>query len=199
MSELETITPQATTSDAMALTYRLTGAIIWLGIMVVVVPSWYNNPVQFDPDKAMKPTETSVLVEAPLLLPEVATARLPAEQRAAQEPSASMQVEPAKPEEAASISPKSDVKSSDSITQESTAEKTWIIRLVAYRQKEMAEALQQRLKYDYAAYIKYFPKSHYYSVRIGPYSSKERAVKDQKRLDQLLRVKSELVKVEKAS
>jgi len=65
---------------------------------------------------------------------------------------------------------------------------------VAYKTKTMADTLQERLKYDYDAFVKFFPKNGYYSVRVGPYQDKTRALKDQERLNQLLRIDSILIK-----
>jgi len=71
----------------------------------------------------------------------------------------------------------------------------WILRIVAYRKKETAEMLKVRLQYDYPTYIKYFPKSKYYSVRIGPYRDKARIMKDQQEINHLLHVKSKIVEI----
>ncbi len=36
-------------SDFQVSKYRLTGAFVWLGLLVIIVPIWYSNPVNFDP------------------------------------------------------------------------------------------------------------------------------------------------------
>jgi len=47
--------------------YRLTGAIIWLVLLVVVVPVWFGEPVEFKPNEG----EISIqkTVERPLIKP----------------------------------------------------------------------------------------------------------------------------------
>lgn len=189
------------------LKYRLTGAIVWLTMLVILVPSWYNNPVKFDPDLKEVPSESVVLIESPMLLPEQEDKKSFVNDKASLESAsgkvASTVSETAKNEK---ISESAHATSTSvEIVKQNITEKTqssvtyqWVIRLVAYRQQSMAEALRQRLHYDYDAYVKFFPKSNYYSVRIGPYSSKEMAQKDQARLDELLRIQSELVKVKKS-
>jgi cell division protein FtsN len=44
-------------------------------------------------------------------------------------------------------------------------------------------------------FIKHFPESNYYSVRSGPYNDRAQAEKDQKKLDQMLNIESQLVRI----
>lgn len=184
-------------SNQTALKYRLTGAIFWLGLLVIIVPIWYSNPVNFDPVKQEEAAvKKSVLIEKPFVLPEHQT----------NDTAVKKELNNSIDEQATSTSQKTDAGVQQKVDapveqsrvashQAANAEQyEWIIRLVAYRKKELAEALQQRLKYDYEAFIKHFPENDYYSVRVGPYASKEEAVKDQQRLDRVLRIQSELVK-----
>lgn len=184
-------------SNQTVLKYRLTGAIFWLGLLVVIVPMWYSNPVNFDPAKQEGASvKKTVLIEKPFVLPQNQTHEVTdktelnrSTDRHAASDSHEMNTRSQAGKE---LSQANNAASNQKIADVDTYE--WIIRLVAYRKKELAEALQQRLKYDYAAFIKHFPESNYYSVRVGPYASKAEAVKDQQRLDRILRVQSELVK-----
>ncbi len=187
--------------------YRLTGAFFWLGLMVIIVPTWYSHPVNFDPDQAVnEPESQSVLIEKPFALPAKKTDQSPASQvmQTAKESDVPVKkVETPQPE-------KSSSKKEDSQTvKDSTRAKTtlpksaapaeaqkanWVIQLVAYRTEATANALKERLKYDYDAFVKFFPKNGYYSVRVGPYQDQSIALKDQARLNQLLRIESILIK-----
>lgn len=193
-------------SDFQVSKYRLTGAFVWLGLLVIIVPIWYSNPVNFDP-AAQNETSASepktLLIEKPFLLPgnDDETSRVEVNAPAASQKVAdsveSEEKSQTAPPQSASEATQGEAPATQTEQKASEADagkSEWIIRLVAYRKKEMAEVLQERLKYDYEAFIKYFPKSNYYSVRVGPYTSKKLAEKDQKRLDRLLRIQSQLVK-----
>lgn len=191
-------------SDFQVSKYRLTGAFVWLGLLVIIVPIWYSNPVNFDPTAqtdADASDSKTILVEKPFLLP--GHDRSTASDSKSSEPKQTISEATTKTKSEAADETvavdKTPVEAAPAKEEPATAaasegDSEWIIRLVAYRKKEMAETLQGRLKYDYEAFIKYFPKSNYYSVRVGPYTSKALAEKDQKRLDRLLRIQSQLVK-----
>lgn len=184
-------------TNQTVLKYRLTGAIFWLGLLVIIVPIWYSNPVNFDPAKQEEtPVKKSVLIEKPFVLPQgqghQATDKTELDSSSGQSVAPDVQeANEQKQTDKEYLHTKNDVINKKTVNVESYK---WIIRLVAYRKKDLAEALQQRLKYDYEAFIKHFPENNYYSVRVGPYASKAEAVKDQQRLDRILRVQSELVK-----
>ncbi len=154
--------------------YRLIGAVVWLVLLVIVVPIWYSNPVNFQPknlasysnvteevvDKSSTPPQQS-LVDPKQNLEQVSTP----------------------------------IEKDDKIPASKKISSTWIIRLASYENKDTAEALMNHLKYDYEVSIKFFPNSAQYSVRAGPYDSEEQAQKDQEELNNLLRIQSELVKI----
>ena len=54
--------------------YRLIGASIWLGLLIIVVPSWYNDPVNFQPDgiELQHNKSTLPVIEQPFRLPSIA-------------------------------------------------------------------------------------------------------------------------------
>lgn len=184
-------------SNQTVLKYRLMGAIFWLGLLVIIVPIWYSNPVNFDPVKQEEAAvKKSVLIEKPFVLPQHQTSGTIANEELSfsedeQTVTASEKTEAIVQQKNTVSNKKKRVEADKTADAESYE---WIIRLVAYRKKELAEALQQRLKYDYEAFIKHFPENNYYSVRVGPYASKAEAEKDQQRLDRVLRIQSELVK-----
>lgn len=188
--------------------YRLTGAFFWLGLMVVIVPSWYSHPVNFDPEQTSTASGSpSVLVDKPFELPakkmEIARdEKVEKADKSTSEPIENKQdslkvktvsttqtsVKQTKPQVV------SEKPSATPETKTISQPVNWVIQLVAYRAKTTADALKERLKYDYDAFVKFFPKNEYYSVRVGPYQDKEIALRDQARLNKLLRIDSILIK-----
>lgn len=192
--------------------HRLVGAVVWLALLVIVVPIWYSNPVNFIPpdfETAPHTSQKTLGVEKPFVLP--GKERQPSVKQAEAERQIPVNLKPKTDVKAQTVEPQvrqSLQKISSPLAQPKTTEKkatepktkniVWIIRLIAYRKQENAEMLHSRLKYDYQAYVKYFPEPKYYSVRVGPYESEAQAKKDQIELNRLLRVKSELVKIDRS-
>ncbi len=182
--------------------YRLIGAIVWLALLVIIVPIWYNNPVNFEPENFVKiqQTETAV-VNRVFTLPEHALTnkdKLDRTQEITNEADVLegfLEIPISQPE----LAKKSIPQATENIAATEINAPVWIIRLIAYRDRETAEALVSRLKYDYAVSIRYFPNTSHYSVRVGPYKSEAVARNIQEELDRLLRVNSELVKIENPS
>lgn len=206
-----------------SLKFRMTGALIWLVALIIIVPIWYGHPVNFSPDSEQTVAESkqeSVVVEKPFVLPttpnqpQLSTTAKKAETSSVQplnqapelsataaKSSSLTRMKPAK--KASSAIQDNNVHTADTSTLPKIEKKSlasasskWIIRLAAYRSKEKANLLYEHLKYDYDVFVKFFPKSQYYSVRIGPYTDKKLAIKDQTELNRVLRVRSQLTKIE---
>lgn len=167
---------------------RLTGAVLWLGTLVVIVPIWYNNPVNFHPEDEMsdeikvesKVVDKPFTVKEPESMPKVGPVHKDNHDEAS----------------AGNTSGSVPLKTKEQKVQNVVVQQSnWIIRVAAFKKQIDAKALQQRLKYDYEAFTKYFPESKYYSVRIGPYADHDEAVKDQQRLNRVLHIESELVRI----
>ena len=213
--------------EAIVSRNRLIGSVVWLLLLVIVVPTWYSHPVDFHPSNTLNaPQPATPVVSHAFVLPKDAVVPTKPIQTASPKPNEEpvKVVEPvlAKQSVEKSAKPKVeekkvDVKATETtkVKEQQVAIKTnkptpvipqtdkkqyiWILRLVAYKNKEMAEEMRTRLSYDYEAFIKYFPNTDYYSVRIGPYLDEAQAKKDQNELNRLLRVKSELVKITPSS
>jgi len=155
---------------------RLVGALIWLGALVWVVPAWYANPVGFAPD-AHSPEGLS---STPSISPQTIKPKNAADQSSKQ----------------AQVDASAEQSSKENDAQAQTDKPRWILRLVAYRTREQARDLAGQLEYDYQVFIKYFPESRYYSVRSGPYTEHAHALSDQKKLNQMLNIESQLVKIQ---
>lgn len=195
---------QSNAEQDLTTKYRMTGAVVWLLLLIVVVPSWYNDPVNFSPDQeisAAAQEEQKVVVDKPFLLPgsaqpgHVESTTTSAKTISETQGDQSAPTEKTRQVQSVDQAAVKQVASADK-TEPSTEKGTqWIIRVAAYRSKEKADFLTQRLKYDYEVFVKYFPKSKYYSVRVGPYQDKREALKDQQNLNRVLHIRSEVAKL----
>lgn len=188
--------------------YRIVGAAIWLGLLVIIVPSWYSEPVNFVPEGIQK-------TEVKSTLPIVDHAyRLPSSN---DQPQTNGQVEykkeqslkelnkvTASPDDSKSDSNQkttkeiqlhNQIEAKDKVSENSKYKGQWIVRLQAFRDIKAANNLLGRLDSSYDVYIKYFEKTKMYSVRTGPYVSKAKAEKDKVKLDKMLHTKSEVVQL----
>ncbi|MPQ77023.1 SPOR domain-containing protein [Hydrogenovibrio sp. JE_KL2] len=200
-------------SEDLSLKFRMTGALVWLLLLITIVPSWYSDPVRFSPDMEMAdnhPKSDEIVVDKPFVLPGVKSEQ-PVPQKSASAKVVASEPTPKATEKVSDTSrsnntanittskveQKSSVKTSENPAEKAKtpiAKEKWIIRVAAYRSKEKANLLYEHLKYDYDVFVKYFPQSKYYSVRIGPYTDKSLALRDQQQLNRVLRVRSELAK-----
>lgn len=194
-----------TDTQDMSLKFRMTGAFVWLLMLIVVVPIWYSHPVNFSPGMSAEEADNhdpQVVVDKPFVIPGSATE--------AALPQASSKQEKEVENQQALLTQKKNTSSGTELQKDlvkeaqsvATPPKTvakekgeWIIRVAAYRSKEKANLLYEHLKYDYDVFVKFFPKSRYYSVRVGPYTDKALAVRDQHDLNRVLRIHSELAKI----
>lgn len=203
---------EANTQD-LSLKFRMTGAFVWLLLLIIIVPIWYSHPVNFSPDlvvdKAQK-QEDQVVVDKPFVLPgtkspaqgsndersnklDNKTSETTVENKPQKLTAESQKAASSKTKVQASVK-KNEVVQNTVPSSQSHTKGEWIIRVAAYRSKEKANLLREHLKYDYDVFVKYFPKSRYYSVRIGPYTDKRLAMKDQLDLNRVLRIHSVLAK-----
>jgi DedD protein len=169
---------------------RITGAIIWLAALVIIVPIWYNNPVNFVPEG----TESSAATSEEIVQKAYKLSK-DNQQQPSDAASANVSKQISKPPVSAVVQLDTKEKPVTKTERVPTKKVAWTIGVAAFEDKTDAEALMQRLKYDYDAYIKYFPKNKYYSVRIGPYADKSEAMKEKDKLDNVLRTDSKLVKI----
>lgn len=187
-------------SDSTVSRNRLIGSIAWLMVLVIVVPIWYSNPVNFKPSTVLdKPVNQSAVVDHAFTLPESAKTAAPVTSKTSQ-PSQAVAAGPVvvqKPDASApkDVATPTTLAKKAAIASDKSEKFVWVLRVVTYKNKDMAYEMKDRLNYDYEAFVKYFPKTGYYSVRTGPYLDEKRAKKDQIKLNERLRVKSELVKI----
>ncbi|NPA72541.1 MAG: SPOR domain-containing protein [Gammaproteobacteria bacterium] len=172
--------------------FRLTGAAIWLGLLVMIVPNWYNNPVHFKPE-GHQIVETSAerpLVEHIYTLPT-------SERSSISTPTVPRSVATANPKmavDAKAVAVKETIYTDKSKPLKATP-KQWIVRIIAYKDIRKANDLLGKLETDYDVYIKRFEGTGTYSVRTGPYRSKAQAEKDSQKLDRKLHTQSEVVQL----
>lgn len=175
--------------------FRLIGAAIWLSLLILIVPGWYSNPVNFQPEGAQSETvEQSVpLVQQAYVLP--------GKERAAStvQPVVEAQVAPAPSSQS---EPTGEVALADKDQQagviqsgESDQKSQWLLKVAAYKKLSNANKVLGMLDRDYEVWIKEFPVSKTFSVRTGPYDSKEAALKDKQKIDRALHTQSQIVQV----
>jgi len=173
------------------LKYRLTGAGFWLLLLIIIVPTWYANPVNFQPNAAPQEIEDKAIVNKVFVLPTPMVS----------EPKNSdLRVDRIEADDLqkSSVKPEKTVLEVAKKEKSTTGSFSWLIRIAAYKDKTKATELHDRLRYSYDSKIKYFPKSNYYSVRVGPYKDKEQALKDQENLNRILHVKTKIIKFNSA-
>lgn len=197
--------------------YRILGASVWLGLLILIVPYWYSHPVNFVPTTEKLSNETgqaelkkeaTVKMAQPYLLPptlntqpkpDVVSKAEMAEKKTASnikaEAVADMKAEQGGGVKNEQNKPEKPAEKTKPVQNNNIAPERWIVRLVAYKSKKNADLLLDNIRYQYPAYIKQYEKSKLYSVRTGPYDNKNQALADEKELKQLLKVKTELVKI----
>lgn len=169
--------------------YRLIGAAIWLALLVIIVPGWYSNPVDFQPGgKEIAKTEVS----GPIV------------ERAYTLPTTSQQVNPIKESSSGGTSEvtsnplASQVSENNSESEQHKQEpnhEEWLVKVAAYKKLSNANHTLKKLDTQYKAWIKEFPASHTFSVRVGPYADKSEAERDKQKIDKALRTQSQIVRV----
>lgn len=191
--------------------YRLTGAIIWLFLLVVVVPDWYSHPVNFQPlghqveiIKGERP-----LVEHVYELP-VQTQQIQSEIKSTPTTNQKVVGTLVSNSSPSAIDKSVDIVSrqiADQVTSEKKSESVsavnmdkpippqWIVKVTAYKDIKKANHLLGRLESNYEVSIKEFHKTGTYSVRTGPYVSKAKAEQDKQKLDKMLRTNAEVVQL----
>ena len=184
---------------------RLVGAAIWLLLLVIVVPGWYSNPVNFSPDGEVEKETVSTL-------PVVEHAyRLPVSGEKPLTNGQSKRLQETNAENIASIEKTDSVAASETVVEiikpqfsdqvsgQQQYEGQWIVRLQAFNNIKQANELASKIEEDYPVYIKYFEKTRVYSVRTGPYISQSKAEKAKQKLDKILRTNGEVRQLPKNS
>lgn len=191
--------------------YRLTGAFLWLLLLVILVPSWYGDPVNFQP-----PGHQSIVAkgERPLVehIYELPVQAVQNQDEVQSRPLVNGQLGEkhdtllksqtankhpvVKPIQVSQdIMTKNKSISNDSKKMDQSTSLQWIVRITAYKDIKKANELLGRLESNYEVSIKEFKKSGTYSVRTGPYPSKVKAEQDKRKLDKMLRTNAEVVQL----
>lgn|GEM_PF-1623008 len=205
--------------------YRMTGAIIWLTLLILIVPSWYSDPVDYaqvqpwlapvddtltplvEPKSEVK-TLSNNMPPAPTkqvlvthIVPTPPTSESPApESTPALKPKPAPQQETKVVESpvSANVSPPVISKQASAPVTTPKQEVQWYVRLVSYQSKSMADQLLQRLqKAGYQASIGQFSSANQpiYSVRVGPYASQQKANAHKQALDKQFNTQSLVIEV----
>lgn len=195
--------------------YQLIGAAIWLGLLILIVPSWYNNPVNFSPDseQGAKGQANKLVVYQAYTLPtkkglEAPTLEAKHEEAAVstkgientvknsadkpvavkaevQLPSLKAPAESAKKPSVAPASKKLPELKSGQ----------WLVKIYSSNELKDANKVVALLESSYKPWIKTFPETKTYSVRTGPYASRALAEADKIKIDKAIRTQAEIVQV----
>jgi len=194
--------------------FRLTGAAIWLLLLVLVVPVWYSNPVNFNPDSETASAESSPqpVVYQQYVLPvkdqgadsvELDPTPVNVKQGVAS-PVAKTHEEPKRQEPSELASKAPDVNKTPKPTVAKTPVSSlpeprageWLVKVYASKDIKEANRVLGLLDDKYEVWIKEFPKSKSFSVRTGPYKTREAAKRDKTKIDKAIRTHSQIVQVE---
>ncbi|WP_040728169.1 SPOR domain-containing protein [Thiomicrorhabdus sp. Kp2] len=181
--------------------YRLIGASIWLGLLVLIVPQWYSHPVNFVPEgtTVVEDKSTLPIVEHAYRLPENSDKPLTNGQQShaqIQQEQVSRNIEQPTPKNVvATTKLQKLINKSDEIDSNEKYKGQWIVRLLAFKEIHEANDLLGQLDTEYDVYIKFYEKTKVYSVRTGPYLSKAKADKDKAKLDKMLHTNGEVVQL----
>jgi cell division septation protein DedD len=180
--------------------YRLLGAAIWLTLLILIVPGWYSHPVNFQPQGAeSQPVKMDrPLVEQAYVLPV---------KEGGGSVAAKPEADSVKPPvtEVVSQAPVSATKAPPVVTNGVSAAKQssvqnvvkgqWLVKVASYKELKEANELLGRLDRDYPVWIKEFTKSKTYSVRTGPYASRDEAQRDKQKIDKAFHTQAIVVQV----
>lgn len=187
--------------------YRTVGAITWFLILFVSATFWYGEPVNFVPDghkvQEMEPRVEPVIATQTYLVSAKPppTAVVEPEKALVQQVASSKPVVKTSPEPFVQKSDEPPSQKEESVFKQASSssavseKSTWLVRVISYFNQDAAEEMVKNLGHQYEASYKYFEKKKAYSVRVGPYESEEEALADKKRLEQMLHLEAELVKI----
>ena len=185
--------------------FRLIGAMIWLGLLIIIVPGWYANPVNFLPDtqRSIAPHSTAPVVYQTYRLPHKTTGDhtlRKADQNAATQTlskplvaQADLQKQtPLPTPQSTSVFPEV---SSVLVMQPEVKAGQWLLMIYASKERNDALKVGRLLQGQYSVWIKEFPNSNTFSVRTGPYATRDLAEKDKTKIDRAIRTQSKIVQV----
>lgn len=192
--------------------FRLTGAAIWLLLLVIVVPSWYSNPVNFNPDSEteaeFKSTEPVVYqqyvlpvkdepiadIEQPFIKP---VNKASDRQESEMVTTAAKETKPTmiESEKVVKATAKSTLIKSVGTGNPEPKAGEWLLKVYGSKDIKAANRVLGLLDDKYEVWIKEFPKAKSFSVRTGPYKTRSEAERDKRKIDKAIRTHSVIVQV----
>lgn len=199
--------------------YRVVGAAIWLLLLIIIVPAWYNNPVEdwhnqvwqtpvtFSDELEMLEPAPPALEKPPVKPVEQAAqvAKPPAPAKPVvqktEQPAQEQQPAP-KPEskpEAKSV-PKPEPKPAPEqkpVAKPASKQEAWQVRVATYSSIKTANNTLGMLEQRYEVTIGDFSNGdkQMFTVRVGPYATEAEAQKVKQDLDKELNTNSVIVKI----
>ena len=167
--------------------YRITGAIIWLALLILIVPGWYSDPVNYqqaqpwfsvtkmaaEEEQEIRATTTqpAVAVTPSESLDASSTAQT-VKQQTPQPSQVATKVDTVEKRQAdASATPKVDSVKPQSVEKPTEKSPAWLVRVASYNNIQSANRLLGQLELRYQVTIGDFstPSQKIYSVRVGPF------------------------------
>ncbi len=174
------------------LKHQTTGAVIWFVFTAWVVGDWYTHPVNFSPEgeAVQQATSAEQIVQKPLKL-DLPLKQLPERSVTSEAhiPHPRPQTERASPQVSVEASNEKMQPQPEKVSVASTQRQMqgYLIKVAAYYNEAPANALSADLNaLGYDAWYKTFKNAkeqYVYSVRVGPVSTKEEALRIKKELD----------------
>lgn len=195
--------------------FRLTGAVIWLGLLVLIVPTWYSNPVNFSPDneQGAEVQSNKLVVYQAYTLPSKSAQSTVEEAHKDEETPRDLVVKKVAPVVESSVAPSqiAAVKPAPHSAPTGQVERPkvkmtsigipevkpgqWLLKIYSSKDIRDANNVLAKLDDQYEVWIKAFPKSKTYSVRTGPYTSRALAEVDKIKIDKAIRTQSKIEQV----
>ena len=166
--------------------YRITGAVIWLGLLIIFVPGWYASPVDFSAGKDVFSVKGLTADEKTIQSQAIQALNPTQDKKPAQSPvkSETNNVKVAPP---ASVTEERQISTSGQ----------WLVRVASYGNIQSAHRVVNQLENRYKVTIGDFSNEErrLYSVRVGPFDNLAEAQRAKAELDREFSVDALIVKI----
>lgn len=201
--------------------FRITGAVIWLALLILLVPSWYANPVDYEKSQPWLSTNSEVggavsddllhrkqthkpeQTSQPKLTPEKAVTSAGSPQQADKKPEPIKElaeqstITPAELGLTDTTAPDESSQIKEPATGSEDKSPAWLVRVASYNSIQSANRTLGLLEMRYEVTIGDFStkSQKIYSVRVGPFFSLQEAEEAKQTLDKELVTDSVIVQI----
>jgi cell division septation protein DedD len=177
--------------------HRLTGAVIWLGALIWLVPQWYANPVDypqfiFSGSKSAVDDLGDIDFDRLVVSQDTSLVTSSAESSSASPASSANSTNKTQTPSRSTSTSSAPTAQLENPAVPAETQPGFYVRLISYQNPDNALRLEQRLQPAYPVSIGSFTTSsgRFYTVRVGPYDTREQAERIKAILDVELRVES---------